>query len=55
MAAHRMAHLADKAHFDRATLARVNSALMLGVIGSGLLACATGAFIYDVGRWFSIW
>ena len=53
--AHRMAHLADKAHFDRATLARVNSAFMLGVIGSGLVACAIGAFLYDVGRWFAVW
>ena len=53
--AHRMAHLADKAHLDRETLARVHSAVMLRVIGSGLLACAIGAFVYDVGRWFSVW
>jgi hypothetical protein len=53
--AHRMAHLADKAHLDREALSRLNSALMLGLIGSGLLACAIGAFIYDIGRMFSVW
>jgi hypothetical protein len=54
-----MAHFAwpsfDKAHFDRNTLDRVESAIMLGLIGSGLMACAIGAFIYDIGRWFSVW
>jgi hypothetical protein len=55
MATHRTVHLADKAHLDRDTIARVNSAVMLGVIGSGLVACSIGAFIYDVGRWFSVW
>jgi len=54
-----MAHFAwpsfDKAHFDWNTLDRVESAIMLGLIGSGLLACAIGAFIYDIGRWFSAW
>jgi len=53
--AHRIAHFADKAHLDRETLARVNSAVMLGLIGSGLAACAIGALIYDIGRWFSAW
>jgi len=53
--AHRIAHFADKAHLDRETLARVNSAVMLGLIGSGLAACAIGALIYDFGRWFSVW
>ena len=53
--AHRMAHFADKAHLDRHTLARVNSAVMLGLIGGGLVACALGAFIYDIGRAFSAW
>jgi hypothetical protein len=52
---HRMAHLAEKAHVDKATLARVNSGIMFGLIGSGLAACAIGAVIYDVGRWFSVW
>jgi hypothetical protein len=51
-----MAHCLGKIHgFDRHTLARVNSAIMLGLVGSGLLACAIGAFAYDVGRLFSAW
>jgi hypothetical protein len=56
-AAHRMAHFADKAHihFDRRTLGRVNSALIFGLIGGGLAACAVGAFVYDIGRMFSAW
>ena len=53
--AHRMAHFADKAHLDRQTLDRVNSAVMLGLVGTGLIACVLGAFVYDVGRWFSAW
>lgn len=51
-----MAHLVDKLHgFDKHTLARLNSALMLGLIGTGLAACAFGAIVYDVGRLFSAW
>lgn len=50
-----MAHLADKAHLDRHTLARVNSAIMLILIGGGLLACVLGALIYDLGRLLSMW
>jgi hypothetical protein len=55
-----MAHFVDKAHcvghgFDKHTLARVNTVLMLGLIGSGLAACVFGAVIYDVGRLFSAW
>jgi len=53
--AHRIAHFADKAHLDKETLARVNSAVMLGLIGSGLAACAIGALVYDIGRWLSVW
>jgi hypothetical protein len=51
-----MAHLVDKAHFvDKQTLDRLNSAIVLGLIGTGLAACVLGAFIYDVGRLFSAW
>jgi hypothetical protein len=51
-----MTHFVDKAHlFDKLTLERVESAVMLGVIGTGLAACAFGAIVYDVGRLFSAW
>jgi hypothetical protein len=50
-----MVHLADKAHFDKATIAKVNSAVMLGVIGLGLAACAFGAIIFDFGRMLAVW
>lgn len=51
-----MVHILGKAYFvDRQILARLNSAVMLGLVGSGLAACAIGAFVYDIGRWFSVW
>jgi hypothetical protein len=51
-----MAHLVDKIHgVDWHTLVRVNTVLMLGVIGTGLAACVFGAVIYDVGHLFSAW
>jgi hypothetical protein len=51
-----MAHFVDKIHFaGKDTLDRVESAIVIGLVGSGLAACAIGAFIYDVGRTFSIW
>jgi hypothetical protein len=51
-----MAHFVDKAHFvDRQTLARLNTAIVLGLIVTGLAACALGAIVYDVGRLFSAW
>jgi hypothetical protein len=50
-----MAHLVDKAHFDKHTLARVNTVLMLGLIGTGLAVCVFGAVIYDLGHLFSAW
>ena len=53
--AHRMAHLAEKAHLDGGTLTRIQSAVIFGSIGSGLLACALGAFIYDIGRAVAAW
>jgi hypothetical protein len=46
--AHRMAHLDDKVHLDNRTLTRIQSAVIIGSIGSGLLACALGSFIYDM-------
>jgi len=50
-----MAHF-GKTHFGaKDSLDRLNSAIMLGLFGSGLAACVIGALIYDIGRWFSIW
>jgi hypothetical protein len=49
----------DKAHFDKAyvmgALDRVESAIVLGLVVSGLAACALGAFVYDIERLFSGW
>ena len=53
--AHRMAYLADKAHLDTGTLTRIQSAVIFGSIGSGLLACALGSFIFDLGRALAAW
>ena len=51
-----MTHLVGKVHLvDRHMLARLNSAIMLGMIGTGLAACAFGALVYDIGRLFSAW
>lgn len=51
-----MAHCLGKIHcFGRYSLGRINSAIMLGLVGSGLLACAIAAIVYDVDRLFSGW
>jgi hypothetical protein len=51
-----MALCINKTHCpDRQMLERIENAIMLGVIGTGLAACAFGAIIYDVGRLFSAW
>jgi len=45
-----------KVHFaGRQILARLNAAIVLGFVGSGLLACMLGASVFDVGRLFSAW
>ena len=46
-------HLADEA--DTGTLTRIQSVVIFGSIGSGLLACALGSFIFDVGRALAAW
>jgi hypothetical protein len=45
-----MAHLMEKE-----TLLRANSALLLALVGGGLVACAVGAVIYDIGRMLGAW
>jgi hypothetical protein len=37
------------------TIDRVESALLLSLIGGGLALCALGAAVYDIGRVFSVW
>ena len=48
-----VAHLDDKA--DPGALSRIETVVIFGSIGSGLLACALGSFIFDVGRAFAAW
>ena len=50
-----VAHLADKARLDSHTLTRIQSAVIFGSIGSGLLACALGAFVYDMWQVVAGW
>lgn len=48
-------HLVHFAHLDRAALARLNSAVVIGLIGAGLAICALGAIAFDVVRLFGDW
>lgn len=45
-----MTHLVEKE-----TLLRANSALLLALVGGGLVASALGAVVFDIGRLFAIW
>ena len=36
------------------TIDRVESALLLSLIGGGLALCVLGAAVYDIGRVFSV-
>jgi hypothetical protein len=45
-----MIHLAEKQFFWRA-----NSALLIAIVGGGLLACVFGATVYDIGHWLTVW
>lgn len=45
-----MAHLVEKR-----VLLRANSALLLTLVGGGLVACAGGALIFDIGRAIGAW
>lgn len=51
-----MIHILGSEHFGaRQALARLNAAIVLGLVCTGLLACMLGASVYDVGRLFSAW
>ncbi len=45
-----MAHLVEKE-----TLLRANSAMMLTLVGGGLVVCALGAVVFDIGRAVGAW
>ena len=45
-----MAHLVEKE-----TLLRANSAMILMLVGGGLLFGALGAVIFDIGRAVGVW
>jgi hypothetical protein len=46
----KMTHLVEKE-----ALLRANSAMILTLIGGGLVACAVGAVIVDIGRMLRAW
>jgi hypothetical protein len=50
-----MIQFADKLHVDRQTIDRIESALLLSLIGGGLAVCVLGAAAYDVGRALAVW
>jgi len=50
-----MAQFADKLHIDKRKIDRVESAVLLSFIGSGLALCVLGTAVYDIGRAFSVW
>jgi hypothetical protein len=49
------AHFADKLHVDKQKIDRVESVVLLSLIGGGLALCVFGAAVYDIGRAFSVW
>jgi hypothetical protein len=49
-----MAHFADKLHIDKQKIDRVESVVLLSLIGGGLAVCEFGAAVYDIGRVFSV-
>ena len=50
-----MTHFVDKLRIDKQKIDRVESAVLLSLIGSGLALCVFGATVYDIGRVFSVW
>ena len=45
-----MAHLVEKE-----ALLRANSAMMMTLVGGGLIVCALGAVVFDIGRAVGVW
>ena len=47
--------MADKLHADKQKIDRVESVVLLCLIGGGLAFGALGAIAHDIGRVFSMW
>ena len=50
-----MVHFAAKLHVDKQKIDRVELAVLLSLIGSGLGLSVLGAAVYDITRAFSLW
>jgi hypothetical protein len=50
-----MAHLAKHLQVDWQKLDRLESVVLLSLVGGGLALCVLGAAAYDIGRAFSVW
>ncbi len=48
-----MAHLVSKRFVE--LVERANTALLLGILWSGLAICVLGALSYDIAHWFGTW
>ena len=40
---------------ERETLAKANTAVILTLVGGGLVACAVGSVVFDLGRLIGTW
>ena len=49
-----MAYLVEKLA-EKHVIARTNQVVIPTLIGSGLVACAGAAAIYDIGIWLGAW
>jgi hypothetical protein len=50
-----MTHFAHKLHIDKQKIDRVESVVLVSLIGGGLALCVLGAGAFDIGRVFSVW
>jgi hypothetical protein len=50
-----MAYFADHLHVDWQKIDRLESVVLLFLVGGGLTLCVLGAAAYDIGRAFSVW
>ena len=45
----------DRVHHDVETAQRATLALPFGIVLAAFLLLATGAAVYDIGKWLTIW